>query len=47
VMKVNTIQIESSGLDLWVTGVITGSTIMIFVGVSLTLVLIQRKRTKR
>ena len=47
VMKVDTSTLETNGLEPWITGVITSSVLLAFVGTSMTVVLIQRKRTKR
>ena len=44
VMRVTTINLESAGMELWVTGVITTGILAAFIGASVTIVLIQRKR---
>ncbi len=46
VMKVDTLALETIGMEPWITGVITSSVLLTFAGASLTIVLIQCKRTK-
>jgi hypothetical protein len=45
VMKLNTILLESQGLEAWLSGIITGGVIAGFVGSATIIVVIQHKRT--